>query len=187
MKISKKILKLKVPSNKYLPSIEEEIKENLKRMGVSGLSIDLRFDARQNVALLRFSFNGKNYEVRINNQQDVRANMYAIARRVEYKARMHLLDIEPFDISMSPYLQLENKSNYQSQEFEMPKASIKSYVVLGIPEYSSNDEIGKRYKILVKSFHPDMVSNSEAKIEFEKKMSEINQAYNEIKKERGIS
>ena len=186
MKITKGELKLRVPPNKYLPSIEEEIKENLKRMDVNGLSIDLRFDARQNVALLRFTFNSKNYEIRIDNQPNVRANMYAISKRVEYKARMHLLNIEPFDISMSPYLQLENKSEYQSQEFEMPKASIKSYVILGIPEYSSNEEIEKRYKTLVKSFHPDMALSSLAKEEFQKKMSEINQAYNEIKKERGI-
>ena len=186
MKITKKELKLRVPQNKYLPSIEEEIKENLKRMGVNGLSIDLRFDARQNVALLRFTFNVKNYEVRISNQSDIRANMYAICKRVEYKARMHLLDIEPFDISMSPYLQLENKSDYQSQEFEMPKASIKSYVILGIPEYSSNEEIVKRYKTLCKTFHPDMSLSKEAKIEFEKRFKEIGDAYKELCKERGI-
>ena len=111
--------------------------------------------------------------------------MWAIAKRVEYKARMHLLGIEPFEISVSPYLQLENKSEFQS-EGTIAKASIHSYAVLGIPEYSSNEQIKLRYKELVKSFHPDMALSEEAKKEFEKRMMEITNAFGEIKKERGL-
>ena len=91
-----------------MPSIQEEIRQNLSRMGVSGISIDIRYDVRSNVAMVRFNFNGKNY-----------------------------------------------------------------------------DEIEKVYKKLAKAFHPDMALSEEAKKEFEKRFGEINQAYSEIKKERG--
>ena len=184
MKITKSKLKLEAPTNKYLPSIMDEIRENLQRMEVSGLTIDIRYDVRTNVAMVRFQFKGKNYEMKVQNQKDVRTNLYAIARRIEYKARMHLLDIEPFGISVSPYLLLEGKVENDTTQYS--KASGKSYAIFGVPEYSSNDEIEKKYKQLAKLFHPDMALSDEAKKEFEKRFAEINRAYSEIKKERGL-
>ena len=184
MKITKNKLKLNVPENKYLPSIQDEIRENLSRLGVSGLSVDVRYDVRLNVAMVRFNFKGKNYEIKISNQKDVRANMWAVSKRIEYKARLHLLDIEPFDISVSPYLMIEG--NIDADYKEPAKANSKNYVILGIAEYASNDEIEKKYKHLCKTFHPDMMLSDEAKKEAEKRISEINTAYSEIKKERGM-
>lgn len=185
MKITKKELILKVPSGARLPSVQDEIRENLLRIGVNGLSIDMRYDPRANVALVRFSFEGKAYQIKVDNQKDVISNMYAISKRVEYKARMHLLGIEPFAISAHHYIMLENQSSYQ-EPMDMPTASAKAYATLGIPQYSSNSEIEKTYKHLCKTFHPDMALNNEAKQEFERRMAEINGAMTEIKKERGI-
>ena len=185
MKISKNKLTLKVPDKKYLPTIINEIRENLERMGVNGLTIDTRYDARSNVALVRFSFEGQNYEMKVDNQRDVRANLYAISRRIEYKARMHLLGIEPFELSFSPYLALENKSGVEA-DFSFAKASGRCYAILGLAEYDSNGTIEKRYRHLAKSYHPDLALSEETKKEFEKRMAEINEAYEEIKKERGL-
>lgn len=182
MKITKKELKLDTGKNFH--SITHEIRENLERMEVGGLSIDCRWDTRTNISVVRFNYKGRNYEMKANNQKNVLLNMYALSRRIEWKARMHLLGIEEFDISVSPYLMIEGKVD---TEFQQPqRASARSYAVLGIAEYSSNEEIGAKYKKLVKSFHPDMALSDEAKIEFEKRMAEINQAYADIKKERGL-
>jgi hypothetical protein len=186
MKITNKKLVLKISPTKYMASIQNEIRDNLERMGVDGLSIDIRYDAGANIALVRFMFKGKNYEMKVGNQADVRRNMFAISKRVEYKARLHLLGIEPFEVSVSPYLQLENQSGISGQEGSFAKASPHSYAVLGIPEYSSNNQIKSRFKELVKTFHPDMALSDEAKTEFQNRMSEINNAYAEIKKERGV-
>lgn len=185
MQITKSKLKLKVPEGVYLPTIQNQIRENLMRMGVSGLCIDIRYDVRQNVCMVKFIFNNKSYEMMVRNQPDVKANMWAINKRIEYKARLHLLDIEPFEVSVSPYLQLENQSGIYENP-ELPKAQVRCYIILGLPEYASNNQIEKRYRELVKSFHPDMALSEEAKNEFGKKMAEINFAYTEIKKERGI-
>lgn len=185
MKITKNKLSLNVPSNKYVPSIIDEIRENLQRMKVNGLTIDIRYDVRSNVAMARFNFNSKDYEMKVTNQKDIRANLWAINKRIEYKARMHLLGIEPFELSVSPYLAIENKSETQ-QQTDMPKATARAYAVFGIAEYSSNDNIKKKYKELVRAFHPDMALSEEAKAEFIKKFQEIQEAYSEIKKERGF-
>jgi len=67
-----------------------------------------------------------------------------------------------------------------------PQAISDPYNVLGIKRSSSNEEIKARYKTLIKSFHPDMAVSKEAKMVFEEKMKEINAAYAEIKREKGI-
>src|SRR5574342_710314 len=160
MKITNQKLKLIVPFNKYMPAIIEEIRSNLSRMEVDGLSIDIRHDVRTNVALVNFTFKGKRYEMVVRNQKDVRSNMWAIAKRVEYKARMHLLGIESFDISVSPYLALENHSDFKGTTMQTT-ASSRAYAVLGVSEIAGNEEIKKKYHSLCKSFHPDMALSDE--------------------------
>ena len=52
------------------------------------------------------------------------------------------------------------------------------YSVLGVPKGASEDEVTKAYRKLAKKYHPDLnPGNKEA----EKKMSEINAAYEQIK------
>ena len=52
------------------------------------------------------------------------------------------------------------------------------YSVLGVPRGASEDEVTKAYRKLAKKYHPDLnPGNKEA----EKKMSEINAAYEQIK------
>lgn len=51
------------------------------------------------------------------------------------------------------------------------------YSVLGVSPDASEDEIKKAYKKLAKKYHPDVTGNSP---EAEKKMQEINAAYDEI-------
>lgn len=164
------------------------IKEWLDKIRINGLSLDIRYDARQNVALVRFSFNGKNYEFKSASQSNCRLNMWAIARVMEYKVRAHLMGIEKFDKSMQAYLQLEaspeamqagNSQSYGSQDNA-------AYATLGVSPLSSNTELIGHFRKLSKSWHPDMAGSEEAKIVFEKKFSEINSAWETIKKERMI-
>jgi len=95
------------------------------------------------------------------------------------------MDIENFEKSMISYLQLENKSDYHA-EFQQVSADERVYAILGLSSLSSNDELKSRYKELCKTWHPDMAISNEAKKEFEKRLSEINESWKKIKDERGI-
>jgi len=48
------------------------------------------------------------------------------------------------------------------------------YEILGVPEDASVDEIKKKYRELVKQYHPDLNKGDE---EAAKRMAEINEAY----------
>lgn len=163
------------------------IREWLERLGISGLNIQTQYDAKQNIALVKFRYKNKDYEFRSTKQTNCRLNMHGIARVMEFKVRASIMGIEDFETSMKSYLQIENKSGITS-EHQVTGNEI-NYIKLGITSLASNDEIKKRYNLLMKSYHPDMIesiNSDEAKKEFQKKASEINEAYTEIKKERGL-
>ena len=53
------------------------------------------------------------------------------------------------------------------------------YEVLGVPRGSSEEEVAKAYRKLAKQYHPDLNPGDETAA---KKMSEVNEAYDRIKK-----
>ncbi len=160
------------------------IRDWLSKLNVNGLMINTNYDARQNIAILKFQYQEKNYDFRSTKQSNCRLNMWGIARVMEYKVRASVMGIEDFSKSMVAYLQLENKSGIDDSTPQ--SINDRNYVILGISPLSSNEEIKKRWIELSKTFHADMALSEEAKREFEKRISEINVAYTEIKKERGL-
>jgi len=173
-------------TSKPITNAMSEIREWLGKIKISGMLIDLRYDAPTNVASVKFKFNGKDYQFISKRQRNCRLNMFAIARVMEYKVRSHLMGIEDFEKSMIAYLELPNYSEFQEAKPMQDSVSEKDYMILGINSLASNDEVEKRFKTLAKTYHPDMALSEEAKKEFGNKMSEINMAYTNIKKSRGI-
>ncbi|MGB0990519.1 MAG: DnaJ domain-containing protein, partial [Halarcobacter sp.] len=81
--------------------------------------------------------------------------------------------------------------NFYKQQKESQAISIdKAYVVLGSSEEDDNNTLKKNYRKLVKEHHPDIVAGrgeSQSIIdEATRKLQEINEAYEMIKKHRGI-
>ena len=68
-------------------------------------------------------------------------------------------------------------------------ASDNAYKILGVDPNASDEEVKKAYREMAKKNHPDLVSNlgDEVRQAAEKKFQEINQAYETIKKQRGMS
>ena len=167
------------------------IREWLDRLSVNGLSIHTAHDARQNIAVLRFSYLGKNYEFKSTQQQNCRLNMHAIAKVMEAKVRAHLMQIEPFEKAMKAYLQLEATPEAMRQgSAYVPEsqedATIQDYALLGANQLMSNEELTKCYKKAAKTWHPDLAGSQESKVVFEQKFSEINTAWQRIQKARRL-
>lgn len=78
----------------------------------------------------------------------------------------------------------------ETKQEKEPSKDSSLYMILGCRSTDSNATIKKRYRELVKKYHPDFMHSkgaSGADVEFAKqKMQEINLAYEKIKKERGM-
>ena len=64
-----------------------------------------------------------------------------------------------------------------------------AYKILGVDPSASDEEIKKAYREMAKKNHPDLVSNlgKEVHQAAEKKFQEINEAYETVKKQRGMN
>ena len=60
------------------------------------------------------------------------------------------------------------------------------YSVLGVPRNASDDEIKKAYRKLSRKYHPDANINNPNKDQAEEKFKEVQQAYEQIMKERVV-
>ena len=58
------------------------------------------------------------------------------------------------------------------------------YQVLGISPGASDDEIKKAYRALSRKYHPDANINNPNKAQAEEKFKEVQQAYDQIMKEK---
>jgi DnaJ like chaperone protein len=66
----------------------------------------------------------------------------------------------------------------------------KAYETLEMPKDATDNELKKQYRKLVKKYHPDVVTGQGAEQsiidEATNKLQEINEAYELIKKDRGL-
>ncbi|MFT9142141.1 J domain-containing protein, partial [Acetobacter orientalis] len=65
-----------------------------------------------------------------------------------------------------------------------------AYTIMGIESSATNDEIRAHWKVLVRQYHPDVMTARQASpaeiAEAEAKISRINAAWDLIKRERGL-
>lgn len=79
--------------------------------------------------------------------------------------------------------------NRYSSSYTDSHSTKNPYLVLGINEQATDEEVKKAYRRLAMKFHPDKVENlgEEVKKNAEKQFREINEAYETIKQQRGIA
>lgn len=136
-------------------------------------------------------------------------NLYDVSRQVgqymDYSSRLQLLHYlfgiasadgmvssAEMDVihTISMYMGL-SEMDYQSIKAMFVRevnASVNAYKILGVDPKASDEEVKKAYREMAKKNHPDLVSNlgEDVRAAAEKKFQEINQAYETIKKERGL-
>lgn len=92
-------------------------------------------------------------------------------------------------ISMNMGLYDSDYDSIKSMFVKEVNASDNAYKILGIDPSATDEEVKKAYREMAKKNHPDLVSNlgEEVHQAAEKKFQEINQAYESIKKQRGMN
>lgn len=79
--------------------------------------------------------------------------------------------------------------DYESVKAMFVKQVDDAYTILGIDPSASDDEVKKAYREMAKKNHPDKVAylGEDVRKAAEKKFQEINDAYDRIKKQRGMN
>lgn len=98
-----------------------------------------------------------------------------------HESEVKLIDEIAYYIGLSAQDQASIKNMFY-------KSNDSAYKILGVSKSSSDDEIKKAYRKLAVEYHPDKVSylGEEFRKIAEEKFQKINEAYDQIKKERGI-
>ena len=109
--------------------------------------------------------------------------LFAIA-----KSDGHVADIEVQTIqSIANYLYI-NQASFDSIKAMFYDNSESAYLILEVTKLATNDEVKKAYRRLVKEHHPDKLAylGEEHLKGAQEKFQKIQEAYETIKKERGI-
>ncbi len=85
------------------------------------------------------------------------------------------------------YLRI-GRSDFESIKAMFIKSANNAYKILEIDKNVSDDEVKKAYRTMAKKYHPDRVNteNEAIKKGAEEKFKEVQRAYEEIQRERGI-
>ncbi|MBN1951485.1 MAG: TerB family tellurite resistance protein [Bacteroidales bacterium] len=133
------------------------------------------------------------------NLQDV---SFQIRDRLEYHSRLELLHLlygvaradgqihkSELDLitQIAYYLDISS-SDQQSIRNMFIEDTDSAYKILGVDKSVSDEELKKAYRKLAVEYHPDKVSylGDDFRKDAEEKFQKINQAYEKVKKERGI-
>lgn len=134
-------------------------------------------------------------------------NLYDVGRQVgqymDYSSRLQLLHylfgIANADglVSDAEVNVIESVAGYMgitNSDFESIKAMFvasvdSAYTILEIEPTASDEEVKRAYRDMAKKYHPDLVSHlgDEVREAAEKKLQEVNAAYEQIKKQRGMA
>jgi DnaJ like chaperone protein len=127
---------------------------------------------------------------------------YQIRDRLDYASRLELMHLlygialadnrlqlaEQQLISKIAYYLGISSSDHQSIRSMFDRADDSAYKILGVSRNDSAEEIKKAYRKLATEYHPDKVSylGEDFRKDAEEKFQKINEAYEKIKKDKGI-
>lgn len=137
-----------------------------------------------------------------NNNISTRQVCYQIRRHMDHASRLQLLhflfgiakaDGDVTEVEMQTIKRIAGYMYISQRDFESIKAMFynevnSAYIILEVDKNASNDEVKKSYRRLVKKHHPDKLRHlgEEHMKGAEEKFRQIQKAYEQIQKERGL-
>ena len=125
-----------------------------------------------------------------------------IGRFMDYSARLQLMhylfgvaladgNADPSEVSLIEQMAMAmglGSADFQSIKAMFVKDTESAYKILGIAASATDEEVKTAYREMAKKYHPDKVSHlgEEVKKAAEEKFQKVNEAYETIKKERGM-
>jgi len=127
---------------------------------------------------------------------------HQIRSHMDYPSRLQLLQLL-FSISLADgavnsseqelvssiagYLNITPQDYASIKNMFVPETD-SSYKILGVEQTATDDEVKKAYRKMAVKYHPDKVGHlgEDYKKSAEEKIKKINEAYEKIKKERGM-
>jgi len=143
------------------------------------------------------------YKEILNQNYSLRSVCLQIKMSMDHPSRLQLMHVL-FGISLadghadeseikvieliSRYLNI-NQNDYASIKAMFVKSTKSAYKILEIDQTVSNSEVKKAYRKMAQKYHPDKVAHlgKELQASAEEKFKSVNQAYKDIKLERGIN
>ncbi len=125
-----------------------------------------------------------------------------IGRYMDYSARLQLMhylfgialadgEADPVEVNMIENIAAAmglGSADFQSIKAMFVKDTENAYRILGVASTATDEEVKFAYREMAKRYHPDKVSHlgEEIKKAAEEKFQKVNEAYETIKKERGM-
>jgi DnaJ like chaperone protein len=125
-----------------------------------------------------------------------------IGRYMDYSARLQLMHYlfgialadgkaDPVEVNLIEQVAAAmglGASDFQSIKAMFVKDTENAYRILGVASTATDEEVKSAYREMAKRYHPDKVSHlgEEVKKAAEEKFQKVNDAYETIKKERGM-
>ncbi len=149
-------------AEKYILMLREILKQDINVMDVSR-QIGSHLDYSSRLQLLKY--------------------LFGIAAADD---EIHASEIDTIS-SISNFMGV-SKTDFESVKAMFVKDTGNAYKILGITPDATDDEVKKAYREMAKRHHPDKVAylGEDVKRAAEEKFKEINEAYEQIKKERGM-
>ena len=125
-----------------------------------------------------------------------------IVRSMDHSSRLELIHVlfglskadghvHPDEVkvihTLARYLNINN-NDFNSIQAMFSKDTLSDYKILGLDSSSTDNEVKKTYRKMAAKYHPDKVAHlgEDLKNLAEEKFKSLNDAYQNIKKERGI-